>query len=211
MKPDAQVMAFPGAAPCYIEKDYKTRLLMKFSALSLAGTAFFCAAFYFNLNRRMGGGYISVLDGMRFMKQNVLMNFVFTETGILLFLGAGVTLLTLLMSHRIAGPLWRLEQTANAVGAGDFTLKVKLRDKDQLKDLADQVNSMIKGLNGLAVEVRDAYWILEADVLLLGVRSRSDDCTSDAECAAIIRDILDSTRVLREKLAVIEPGDKEGR
>jgi methyl-accepting chemotaxis protein len=207
MKSSAQAMAFPGASPCYIEKDYKRRMLIKFSILALAGTLIFCVAFYFNFNRKMGGGYISVLHGMRFIRANVLNSFIITETGILLFLGSGVTLLTLFMSHRIAGPLWRLEQTAKSVGAGDLTLRVKLRDKDQLKGLAEQVNSMIEGLGGLVGGVSDAYDVLNGDVTLLEARSRSADCTSDAESAAIIRDILESTRVLKDRLAAIESND----
>jgi hypothetical protein len=76
-----------------------------------------------------------------------------------------------------------------------------------LKGLAEQVNSMITGLGGLVGGVNDAYGVLNRDISLLEVRSRSADCTSDAECAAIIRDILESTRVLKDSLAAIENND----
>lgn len=204
MKTDVEVMVLPGVSPCYIEKDYKTRMLMKFSVLALAGTAAFCAAFYFNLNRNMAGGYVSVLDGMRFIRGNILNNFIVTETGILLFLVSGVILLTLLMSHRIAGPIFRLERTAKAIGDGNLTTVVKLRDKDQLKELASQVNALIAGLNQTVRGIEDSYRAVEMDMVLLSSRAVSADCTSAAECAAIIRDILENTRQLKEKLAAVK-------
>lgn len=204
MKSDEESMALTGMFPCYIRKDYMTRMLIRFSALAVAGTAAFCAAFYYNLDRTTAGGYVSVLNGVHYMRENILRNFILTETGILLFLGTAVILLTLLMSHRIAGPLFRLESTAKAVGAGDLTTVVRLRDKDQLKKLADQVNALIEGLNFKVGGIVDNYRLLERDVLLLASRAASGDCTSDAECAAIIRDILEDTLELKEKLAAVK-------
>lgn len=53
---------------------------------------------------------------------------------------------SVLTSHRIAGPLFRIRAVLKTVGGGDLTQKIKLRKKDFLKKDADTVNAMIDSL-----------------------------------------------------------------
>ncbi len=50
------------------------------------------------------------------------------------------------VSHKIAGPVYRFEQSARAIGAGDLSLKIKLRKGDELGDLAEAMNAMVETL-----------------------------------------------------------------
>jgi hypothetical protein len=50
-------------------------------------------------------------------------------------------------SHRIAGPIYRLEQDIGRVLAGERNVSVRLRAKDKLKPLAEQVNRLIHELD----------------------------------------------------------------
>jgi len=45
------------------------------------------------------------------------------------------------ISHKIAGPLYRFEESLKEIGEGDLTHRVQLRKKDQLSDLADRLNT----------------------------------------------------------------------
>ncbi len=56
---------------------------------------------------------------------------------------AQVLLLTIFFSHKLAGPVYRLELAMNRVLEGDFTEKVKLREGDQLMNLAELLNEVI--------------------------------------------------------------------
>jgi hypothetical protein len=49
-------------------------------------------------------------------------------------------------SHRIAGPMYRLEQDIIRVLNGEKNVQIKLRQKDKMKTLADQVNRLISEL-----------------------------------------------------------------
>lgn len=49
-------------------------------------------------------------------------------------------LLSLFLPQKIAGPIYRIEQGLRQIGSGDLTTKIKLRDDDTLKDLAENVN-----------------------------------------------------------------------
>ncbi|MFQ5586263.1 MAG: hypothetical protein ACE5GF_05505 [Thermodesulfobacteriota bacterium] len=48
----------------------------------------------------------------------------------------------LLASHKLAGPLYRFEKTLDNMGSGDLTHRFSLRQKDQMKSLADKINEL---------------------------------------------------------------------
>ena len=49
-------------------------------------------------------------------------------------------------SHRIVGPLNRIKRTLEAIGAGDFSQRITLRQGDALEDLAKTINQMAEAL-----------------------------------------------------------------
>lgn len=49
-------------------------------------------------------------------------------------------------SHRIVGPMNRLKRTLEAIGTGDFSQRITLRQGDALEDLAKSINQMAEGL-----------------------------------------------------------------
>jgi nitrogen fixation/metabolism regulation signal transduction histidine kinase len=48
----------------------------------------------------------------------------------------------IVFSHRVAGPLPKIYQALRDIGGGHFDVKVTLRKKDELKELADEINAM---------------------------------------------------------------------
>lgn len=54
-----------------------------------------------------------------------------------------VVLISAILSHKMAGPVYRFEQTCKAVAKGDFSQRVHLRKGDQLMDLQDDFNKMM--------------------------------------------------------------------
>lgn len=57
-----------------------------------------------------------------------------------------LTILFVLFSHKIAGPILRIERTFEDALAGDLTRRITLRQGDELKETADQLNLMLDGL-----------------------------------------------------------------
>jgi methyl-accepting chemotaxis protein len=49
-------------------------------------------------------------------------------------------------SHRIVGPLKRIRRTLEAIGQGDFSQRITLREGDLLEDLAKAINQMAEAL-----------------------------------------------------------------
>ncbi len=49
----------------------------------------------------------------------------------------------LLISHRIAGPMYRLEQDLDKIAKGDLSLRIRLRRKDELGSIAEGINKVL--------------------------------------------------------------------
>jgi methyl-accepting chemotaxis protein len=64
----------------------------------------------------------------------------------LLFLTPLVVMASVFLSHRIAGPLFRIERYVRAVAKGDLSAKLHLRKNDELKDVAGAINDMTDDL-----------------------------------------------------------------
>lgn len=54
-----------------------------------------------------------------------------------------VVLVAAVLSHKMAGPIYRFEQTCKAIAQGDFSQRVRLRDGDQFTDLQKEFNAMM--------------------------------------------------------------------
>ena len=49
----------------------------------------------------------------------------------------------LIISHRIAGPLYRLERELERIAQGDFSLRIRLRRRDELISIAQGINKVL--------------------------------------------------------------------
>ena len=67
-----------------------------------------------------------------------------------------VAFLCIKITHTIAGPVYRMERVARGIGEGDLTNFIKLRQRDELKDLADSMNEMTMGLRNKVVSLKEA-------------------------------------------------------
>ncbi|OGW84324.1 MAG: hypothetical protein A2987_05510 [Omnitrophica bacterium RIFCSPLOWO2_01_FULL_45_10] len=69
------------------------------------------------------------------------------------------------LSHRIAGPIYRMERFLGGLAKGDIANRLSLRKKDELKSLADGINIVVAGLRDRVLAERQI-----ADKLRLTIR-----------------------------------------
>jgi len=65
-----------------------------------------------------------------------------------LVMALSLSILFVLFSHRIAGPIMRIERAFEEILHGDLTHRISLRHGDELKETADHLNTMLDGLQG---------------------------------------------------------------
>lgn len=71
----------------------------------------------------------------------MLLKQILTANWLLIILGGGfVIVAAMLLSHRVVGPLYRFEATLDSMKKGKLNTVIRLRDKDQGKELATKIN-----------------------------------------------------------------------
>jgi len=63
-----------------------------------------------------------------------------------------VAFLGVILSHRIAGPISRMERFLSDVAAGDLSKRLTLRPKDELIPLAEGINTVVETINKNVLE-----------------------------------------------------------
>ena len=73
---------------------------------------------------------------------------------IALYLGL-MLLISLYVSHRFAGPIFRFEKSCQSLSSGDLTHRVSLRTGDELMELQEEFNEMAGALQALVQKDRN--------------------------------------------------------
>ena len=127
----------------FIENEFQARFILKFCLLVIVGGLLTVGILYL---LAMRATTVSIVDS-RVVVQNTA-NFILpvliqTVIIVMVIVGLAVIAVTLFVSHKIAGPLYRFKKAIQALTEGDFSSEFKIRRLDQLQDLADAFNGMI--------------------------------------------------------------------
>jgi len=60
------------------------------------------------------------------------------------------------LTHRLAGPLFRIEQTARELIRGNLALRIQFRKGDELHELAGLLNEVLDSLKQAFLEIRES-------------------------------------------------------
>ncbi len=128
----------------FIDKGFQSRFIFKFCLTVLAAGLLTMGLLYFFALRSTT---VSIVDSRVkvYSTADFLLPVLIQTVVIVTILISIVTIiLTLLVSHKIAGPLYRFKKVIEAMGEGDFAQDFKIRQRDQLQDLAKTINSAIQ-------------------------------------------------------------------
>jgi methyl-accepting chemotaxis protein len=66
-----------------------------------------------------------------------------------------IVVVSIFISHEVAGPLIHLEKSMQKIGHGDLTEKIQLRKGDEFKEIAVLFNEMTGGLKEIVIKDRE--------------------------------------------------------
>jgi methyl-accepting chemotaxis protein len=112
---------------------------------------------------------------------------------ILILLGgvAGV-IIAMFLTHRFAGPIYKLEKSIYEMSAGNLAFDVRLRKSDEGKELAVALNGFKDGLAARIFAMKGLSDSIDANL------RRAMDCPPEMQEEA--RSILDETKALNEEI-----------
>lgn len=139
----------------FIKKDFQGRYIFSFFVLVVAGSIFFTIIFsllssdtftivYKNYNLQIGKTPVILL--MEILRAH----WIFLVVG-----GFVVVVISMFLTHRIAGPLYKFEQSIHEMNRGNIGFDIHLRKNDEGKDLARMINQFNGLLSSRLKELRE--------------------------------------------------------
>lgn len=188
-----------------LENAFKLRFGLKLCLFTLLGGAAVLILLYLTLSRSLGPSYGSAIYTIHDLKIRILpLIFASSYSIFMLAITTGaIAIISVLFSHRIAGPLYRIEKNLESIASGDLTVNTRFRGMDQLNVLANDLNEMVRSLNHTSRSVMDALEEVRAAEDRL--RALLDmDTSTEADIKAAIEDLRQGVAEINRALSHIK-------
>lgn len=125
----------------FINKEFQGRYIFNYFLLATIGSLLFMGVFSFFSSNTLSIAYDNYHLQLGITPE-ILFKKILSTQWLFIVLGGGlVVIITLFMTHRVAGPFYRFEKTLDEMIEGDISNKIILRQKDEGKDLAQKINA----------------------------------------------------------------------
>ncbi|MBI5180482.1 MAG: methyl-accepting chemotaxis protein [Nitrospirae bacterium] len=138
----------------FIKKEFQARFIIKFCLIVIMGAIISGIILYASTNQRLGDTYLESLNAIKVLNDNLISNLVYTNLITVTAISIVTIVITLFASHKIAGPLYRLERSTEAIGNGDFTIETRLRENDEITGVASALNEMAGKLRSKMIDIK---------------------------------------------------------
>ena len=96
-----------------------------------------------------------------------------------------VILISVFVSHKFAGPLFRLERVSESIAEGDLTVKATFRKGDELFETAEHINRMIETLRQKLLREKNLSDRISQKLSELSARLGAGDVTPKDACSQL--------------------------
>jgi methyl-accepting chemotaxis protein len=185
-----------------IEWEYQLKSIFKFCLAFLTAVVISSFIMYLKIAETIGKNYydalITIKKAEELLLQTVILSVLFQ-----ILIGTVCTIIVLIfVSHKVAGPFFRFEKAFEKIAAGDLTFSIILRDKDQFKSLAEQINQMIKSLQDKIKRIKASH--SHFDDAYGNLRRHAEYELTEAEFKDLVNSLDKETLQLKKSLTEFE-------
>ncbi len=165
----------------FIERKFQAGFILKFSALVIIGSLLTGALMYFLSQKSTTVVFehsrALVKSTADFLLPLLLQTIIATS----LIVAIATIALTLFISHKIAGPLYRLKKELSTIEIGNLAGGFSLREGDQLQDVARSMSAMIKGLRDRISDLKKDWYSFKENWQVLASKEFPPDAKHNIE------------------------------
>lgn len=138
----------------FVKKDFQIRFILRFCIIVLIGAAISSALLLILSRDTLTSSFYNSHLTIESTWLAILPDIAITGLITLILITLATIVFTLFASHKIGGPLFRLEKEVKEIGEGDLTRRVVFRENDQITALAGGLTGMTASLNKKVLEIR---------------------------------------------------------
>ena len=147
-----------------VDRDFQNKFIARFFAMVAIGSVVTGGIVYFFCGRTLTTVFINSRLKVMSTTDFILPGLLLSSLVVILVVGLATVFMALYVSHRIAGPVYRLHKDVLSMHAGNLKQIFRLRDHDEMKPLA-------LALNEMARRVQQDITVLKAETEALGTSS----------------------------------------
>ena len=135
----------------FIDKGFQTEFILKFCGLVGIGCVAFSVILYVLSKNTLTTSFENSRLVLKSTADYILPVLLLGGSIVAFIMAISASIVVILMTHRIAGPMYIFEKYAQQVGSGELSADLKIRKKDQFQNMVNAFNTMTQNLNvGLA-------------------------------------------------------------
>ena len=157
---------------------------------------------YRTLPAGLGEGYHTVQATLRVVEQVLFWRVALLYSAIAVLIIAATIALHLFYSHRIAGPAYRIGLEAAKIGNGSLQATIKLREKDNLMDVADSLNDLASRYQTRIATINETLLLIERQTQTAQNMIKAG--TTGSELQQVASDITASVNKIENNLAEMQ-------
>jgi methyl-accepting chemotaxis protein len=139
-----------------IEKSFESKFFLKYIVSIIASFGIILIALYLVLPRNEVLQYYEAISSFIKTSDALVKTFVIAGLIDFAFIILLITIISILASHKIAGPIYRLEKKLENFADGDLAGKVYFRQYDPLKNVANTFNNTLGEITQRIKAIDDA-------------------------------------------------------
>lgn len=133
----------------FIKREFQARFILKFCIL-VALTALISSVVIYRFSSE---SVTTVFENSRLLikpsTEFIMPGLILSSFISVILVGIATVIVVLFVSHKIAGPLYKIEKSLGRIADGDLSFDVYLRKTDEAKMLAEAFNNAARSLNNL--------------------------------------------------------------
>ena len=145
----------------YIKKEFQRNFILKFCLLVLVGSAISGAIIYLLSKSTVTTSFENLRLVIKSTADYILPAVLSSSIVVIAIIGAATVFVTLFTSHKIAGPLYRIEKDIREVASGNLSQEFNLRQGDEIRPIAEILSTMVRFLRGEVNSLKKAITELE--------------------------------------------------
>ncbi len=131
----------------FINKGFQTEFILKFCGLVAVGCVIFGISLYIFSNRTLTTSFENSRLVVKSTADYLLPGLLFGGIIVGLVSVIAASIIVLLMTHRLVGPMYRFEKHAQKIGSGEIYSDLNIREKDQFQNMVGSFNKMTDDLS----------------------------------------------------------------
>ncbi len=139
----------------FVKKDFQLNIILKFCLLLLISAIISTGLLFLFSQDTLTSTFRGSRLEIRTTAMVIFPAILYTNLITLGLISVATIIVTLFISHRLAGPLFRFEKEIREIGEGNLNKNIHLRKNDQVKAMADDLNRMCESLRGKIAGIRD--------------------------------------------------------